>query len=239
MLRILHISDLHNHKPYYDWILTQTNNYDALCITGDFIGSTELTMAIEPLEQQIEFVKRWLEALTKPTFICSGNHDDDIDNRVLVQEDYNLDFDSSIDDAGDDDWLADDSWSIPSENWVAKINNSHVFSDNRIHTLKGIRFGMVPYAYEGSLSRFYECDILLHHEPPAFTETSCDKNGDWGNKDLYISLSNKIIQPKIILSGHVHKPKKHQATIYKTTIYNPGATFRQKIPLHHLIRFEK
>ncbi|MBF0266639.1 MAG: metallophosphoesterase [Gammaproteobacteria bacterium] len=235
MLKLLHISDLHNHKPYFDWILNQSGNYDALCITGDFIGATELITVFEPLEQQIEFVTSWLEALTKPTFICSGNHDDDIDNRALILEDDEFNFDSSIDDHADDNWYVDDILSEPSETWLTKINNPYVFSDNQIHKLQGIKFGMVPYAYEGSLSRFYDCDVLLHHEPPAKTETSCDKNGDWGNQDLKIVLANKIIQPKIVLSGHVHKPKKRQTKIHQTTIYNPGTDFKRQIPLHHLI----
>lgn len=37
-LTILHVTDLHFYKPYYQWILEQIGSFDVLCITGDLIG---------------------------------------------------------------------------------------------------------------------------------------------------------------------------------------------------------
>ena len=100
--------------------------------------------------------------MTKPVFVCSGNHDviNDIESDLTLSLE---DFDSSIDEA--------DSWDINDEpvdivrcTWLNGFSHENVYADNTIHTIKGTIFGVVPYNYNDSLAQFTHCDVLLHHE---------------------------------------------------------------------------
>ena len=70
-MKILHITDLHFNKHWFEWISTQQDKYDVFCITGDFLEDSKE----ETLIEQIEWITQWMKAFTKPLFICSGNHD--------------------------------------------------------------------------------------------------------------------------------------------------------------------
>ena len=93
-LTILHVTDLHFHQAHFEWITQQLNTFDILCLSGDLIE--------HPRELgQIEWVSAWLNTLSKPTFICSGNHD--IEKETISNEEL-LSLDSSIDDYDPIDW---------------------------------------------------------------------------------------------------------------------------------------
>lgn len=70
-MRILHITDLHFNKHWFEWIADQQKNYDVFCITGDFLEDSKE----ETLLEQIEWVTNWMKQFKKPLLICSGNHD--------------------------------------------------------------------------------------------------------------------------------------------------------------------
>ena len=40
-MKILHTTDLHFNKKWFNWIEKQQNGYDILCITGDFLESSK------------------------------------------------------------------------------------------------------------------------------------------------------------------------------------------------------
>lgn len=242
MSRILHVSDLHSHKPFYQWILEQSNKYDILCISGDLIGSNdqEYPQGLTPnslrsMDEQINFVLQWLEKLTKPTFICSGNHDVESD---LNELDFDLNcFTNNIDDI--DEWEIDvDYYKGEACSWFSQIKNKKVYSDNAIETINGICFGVIPYQYSGSLERFKRCDIILHHEPPQKTQTAIQNGIDLGSYELYLALKSKEIVPKYLLCGHVHNPNQTEAKINLTRIYNPGIKFTQAIPCYKQFLFK-
>jgi len=237
MLKILHVTDLHGHKPYYQWIHEQSENYDVICLTGDFVGSANhFSLQNNKNDQQI-FVTKWLEKMTLPVFVCSGNHD--VMTEVYNEQNFNLnDFDSNIDDADDyanpysfDEELAE----IERCTWLNSLSNKNIYADNAIHTIKRVTFGVIPYHYDGLLSRFIDCDILLHHEPPAKTATAIQEGEDFGNLKLYKALKDKLLSPDYVLSGHVHHPNSHSTKMYKTIIYNPGARFNSSIPNHKVL----
>ncbi len=76
-MKILHTTDLHFNKIYFDWISKQQDKFELFCISGDFLESAK----IEPLEKQIEWVINWMKEFDRPLFVCSGNHDiEDYDN---------------------------------------------------------------------------------------------------------------------------------------------------------------
>ena len=69
-MNILVAGDLHFNKPQFRWLEEQKENYDCLCLTGDFYNDHS-----GGFEQQIEWVSNWMKELDKQIFICSGNHD--------------------------------------------------------------------------------------------------------------------------------------------------------------------
>ncbi len=233
MLRILHVTDLHYHKPFYDWVMEQSKQYDVVCISGDLIGQEKFQSNLEDKHQQKNEITQWLERMTKPTFVCSGNHDviSDIESELNFNPD---DFDSSIDDADTNDW-SEEPVLVEKCTWLTNFSNKNIFSDNTIHSIKNIIFGVVPYNYNGSLSKYKNCHVLLHHEPPATTATAIQNTIDWGNTELYQAIKNHIISPNYVLCSHVHQPNKTRSKINKTDIYNPGASFLQNIPKHNIL----
>ena len=123
------------------------------------------------------------------------------------------------------------------EDWLNKINTSNYYPDNVIKTIKNIKFGCYPYLGADGYYEFDECDILITHVPPAKTDTSTDKNkSDWGDKELYNAIKNKIINPKIILCGHMHKPIQNICILNTSTIYNPGVGKNNLIPNHYILK---
>ncbi len=77
-MRILHVSDLHFHQPWFDWVIKIAPNYDGVCLTGDLIDGFSMSVSVE---HQSEVINRWLAGLQFPIFICSGNHDWSPDKR--------------------------------------------------------------------------------------------------------------------------------------------------------------
>ncbi len=160
-LTILHVTDLHSHQPHYEWIAQQSESYDILCLSGDLIE--------HPRESgQVEWVTAWLNTLTKPTFICSGNHD--IEKESISNEEL-LNLDSSIDDCDPMDWDTDryafteKALQRKASFWMNTIHNKWVYADNTVRKIQHITIGCAP-CNDPILSDFDQCDILLHHLPP-------------------------------------------------------------------------
>jgi len=70
-MKILHTTDLHFNKHWFEWIANQQKKYDIFCITGDFLEDRKE----ENLLEQIDWITHWMKSFKKPLFICSGNHD--------------------------------------------------------------------------------------------------------------------------------------------------------------------
>jgi len=82
-MKILHITDLHFNKIYFDWINKQQNKFDIFCISGDFLESSK----DETLAEQIKWVTNWMKEFSNPLFVCSGNHDiEDYDNEDWLEK---------------------------------------------------------------------------------------------------------------------------------------------------------
>jgi len=198
-LKILHTTDLHFNKKWFEWIEQQQNNFDIFCISGDFLESSK----DETLKEQIEWITQRIKKFKKPLFTCSGNHD--------IGE-------------------------LDDEKWLLNIDFSNYYSDNTIKTIENVKFGCYPYIGADGYFEFDECDVLITHVPPVKTKTSIHKNGtDWGDKELYNAIKNKIISPKILLCGHIHKPLVTVDTLKNTTIFNPGVNVNSEMPEHHKI----
>ena len=71
-MRLLHVTDLHYHWPWFQWVQREASKYEAVCFTGDFLHMFNRRVAHE---QQAHDVLRWLNGFRTPIFVCSGNHD--------------------------------------------------------------------------------------------------------------------------------------------------------------------
>lgn len=69
-MRILLTGDLHFNKQHFQWLSEQQDNYDCLCLTGDFVDGH-----LDDFDSQTQWISEWLEGLRITTFVCSGNHD--------------------------------------------------------------------------------------------------------------------------------------------------------------------
>jgi len=125
---------------------------------------------------------------------------------------------------------------LDNEEWLNKIDTSNYYADNAIKSIDDFKFGCYPYIGADGYFEFDKCDILITHVPPTNTNTSTNKNNyDWGDRELYSAIKNKIITPKIVLCGHMHKPLKTIDKLDNTTIYNPGVNKCSDVPNHHII----
>ncbi|WP_320036036.1 metallophosphoesterase family protein [Halarcobacter sp.] len=92
-MKILHTTDLHFNKNWFEWLIKQQNNYDVFCITGDFLEDSKN----ETLLEQIEWITNWMKKFKKPLFICSGNHDiEELENEDWFSKISNVYSDNTI-----------------------------------------------------------------------------------------------------------------------------------------------
>lgn len=92
-MKILHSTDFHFNKNWFNWISTQQDNYDVFCITGDFLEDSK----DESLQEQIDWIRKWMNQFKKRLLICSGNHDiEDLDNEDWFNKISNVYSDNSI-----------------------------------------------------------------------------------------------------------------------------------------------
>lgn len=70
-MRILHCSDLHGNKRWFDWLVDGAANFDLVCVTGDFLDLLDL----KRIDAQLNMVAFALDRITVPVALCSGNND--------------------------------------------------------------------------------------------------------------------------------------------------------------------
>jgi Icc-related predicted phosphoesterase len=70
-MTILHVSDFHFNKRWFDWLLHRAPAHDLTVLSGDMLDLSVAT----PQRRQIEWVSGWLAAFPRPIAVCSGNHD--------------------------------------------------------------------------------------------------------------------------------------------------------------------
>lgn len=70
-MHLLHVTDLHFHRPWFQWVARCANDFDAIVISGDVLDLYHPT----PQDAQIEWVSGWAGTVEVPLVICSGNHD--------------------------------------------------------------------------------------------------------------------------------------------------------------------
>lgn len=74
---ILHVSDLHLHERWFEWLATAAPHRDLVCISGDLLDREHPILHLE----QVGLVSEWLRRIEQPICLCSGNHDLEWDHR--------------------------------------------------------------------------------------------------------------------------------------------------------------
>ncbi len=77
-MTILHVTDFHFNKRWFDWLLHRAPAHDLVVMSGDMLDLT----AVTPHGRQIEWVSGWLNDFPRPIAVASGNHDLEWDSRT-------------------------------------------------------------------------------------------------------------------------------------------------------------
>ena len=70
-MTILHVTDFHFNKRWFDWLLRRAPAHDLVVMSGDMLDLASAT----PHRKQIAWVSDWLSGYPRPMCIASGNHD--------------------------------------------------------------------------------------------------------------------------------------------------------------------
>jgi Icc-related predicted phosphoesterase len=70
-MTILHVTDFHFNKRWFDWLLHRAPAHHLVVMSGDMLDLSAAT----PHRRQIEWVSNWLNDFPRPICVCSGNHD--------------------------------------------------------------------------------------------------------------------------------------------------------------------
>ena len=70
-MTILHVTDFHFNKRWFDWLLHHAPSHDLVVMSGDLLNLADAT----PHGRQIAWVSDWLNRYPGPMCVCSGNHD--------------------------------------------------------------------------------------------------------------------------------------------------------------------
>lgn len=70
-MTILHVSDFHYNKAWFDWLLNDAPPHDVVAMAGDMLDLTSPT----PHNEQIAWVTAWLKEYPGAMVVCSGFHD--------------------------------------------------------------------------------------------------------------------------------------------------------------------
>src|SRR6218665_2078067 len=74
-MKILHVTDLHHNKKWFEWLYRNRFYYDMICISGDLVDVVhrdEKDRIKDQIKYIIDFFMKWDGC---PIHICSGNHD--------------------------------------------------------------------------------------------------------------------------------------------------------------------
>lgn len=125
--------------------------------------------------------------------------------------------------------LADTSWLKELDIWL---------KDGAIVDLNGLKFGSIAYGCE-EYHCYADCNVILHHEPPAKLKVSIQSGNDFGSKPLLAALKTGELKPDWMMCGHVHSPLQHLSRFRSTRISNPGTSNRKdNKPSYHMVSYK-
>jgi Icc-related predicted phosphoesterase len=70
-MTILHVTDFHFNKRWFDWLPDRAPAHDLLVMSGDMLSLSDVVSH----PKQIDWVSDWIGDYPHPLCVCSGNHD--------------------------------------------------------------------------------------------------------------------------------------------------------------------
>jgi Icc-related predicted phosphoesterase len=208
MNQLLHLSDLHGNKTWFDWVAKKARARGcAVAISGDLVDA-DAHQASCALKRQMDWISAWVRTADFPLFLCSGNHDIVLDDNA--------------------DWLR--ALARPG---VTVDGGIGVFGDRSITCLP---WGSDAQAF--LRTEVLQSDIWLHHAPPTECGLGRSDDGgqpiDFGSDNLFAALSPAWgARTQLVLSGHVHTATKWQAKCGKALCLNAaGDKPNAPVPKH-------
>lgn len=205
-MRILHTSDFHFRQDWFDWLSRKASGFDACCLSGDLLDMLDFGTA-QGMASQIRWVTEWAKAFPGRLHLCSGNHDWWVEDRI---KGWSFSFTTSTDPMADG-------------KWVQQLRRPGVWVDGDASNLDGYSILCQPWV--GGLGM--GCDtglpsIVLAHAPPTGLPVSFNFDGnDIG--DFETDETVRLLPAgSIVLSGHVHTPRRWQAERRGVLCFNPG-----------------
>jgi uncharacterized protein len=205
-MRILHVTDFHFRRPWFDWLAAQSKEFDVCCFTGDLLNMFPQERVT--IRQQMQWVLAWLDAFPGRLFVCSGNHD-------------------SWPKTGNvSDGEAEGAW-------LKKANAAAVSVDGTNQVIENYRFICCPWRTMPDY-RVSEPAVVLIHSPPYGTPLSLDLGCEVGDADV-TAAAYGLPRGSFILSGHVHDPRRWYVQLRHTWCFNPGVDAEATVPNHVVI----
>jgi 3',5'-cyclic AMP phosphodiesterase CpdA len=206
-VKLLICSDLHFHRPWFEWLSARSLEFDACCVPGDLLDMFK--GATCGLRQQSRWVRGWLANFPGVIFLSSGNHD------FWPKDPRCLDNDSE-------------------GGWLRKAQRDRVFADGSDTVFSGHRFVCCPW---GSTiePQGDEPVVMLHHQPPDQLAVAAGSSHGSGDADL-ARTAWLLPEGSFILSGHVHAPRRFYDRGGRTWCFNAGSRRSNvRVPNHIVI----
>ncbi|HTB81270.1 MAG TPA: metallophosphoesterase [Opitutaceae bacterium] len=200
-MRLLHVTDFHFRRRWFEWLAREALRYDACCYTGDFLDMLVMDTPTER-QRQVQWVSNWLKKFPGRLFVCSGNHDGG---------------------AGD---------------WLKKAARPGVYVDGAVERLDGYCFACCPWLGVPPMAGPEPPSIILAHAPPEGTAVSAGFGCEMGSFEV-AEAARFLPLGSLILSGHVHEPRRWHARLHHTWCFNPGVEANAVIPNHIVIDTDK
>ena len=205
-MRLLHVTDFHFREPWFHWLAAQAPNYDACCLTGDML---EMFLGSRiGVRTQARWVRDWLREFPGQLYACTGNHD------WWPSDDRVVDNDA---DGG----------------WLRRAARPGLVLDGETECHDGYRFTCCPWTHTPAVETMMP-SVVLVHAPPLATPVSSEMGSEVGDPDVAATVG-KLAPGSLVLSGHVHQPRRWHARVGPAWCFNPGVDFSSDVPNHIVI----
>lgn len=209
---ILHTSDFHFRKEWFEWLAKQASNFDACCLSGDLLDMLDFGTT-QGMATQVRWVEKWAKGFPGQLYVCSGNHD----------------------------WWVEEKGTNPMADgrWIQGLRRPGVWVDGDANAVAGYSILCQPWV--GGLGQIYDAgvpSIVLAHAPPTGLPVSCNyEGGDIGDFETDGTL-RELPAGSLVLSGHVHSPRHWHAERRGILCFNPGVSSHHE-PNHIIIDTER
>lgn len=217
-MKILHLADLHMNSNWLGWVTEEATRFDLVVLAGDMMDA----FANRSMADQANAVSKWLIRVDCPVVLCSGNHDYWVKSPHVKGDDPNAEA----------AWLK----RLKGQGKIIGVDGDIISFRPKHSDEAPTKIVVNGWLQTSELDD--DVDIVVTHAPPAGCYCSVGSEGyDVGDPDLWPSLQHH--PPKLVLSGHVHRPYKFVCpwpqVEPRSLIMVSGVSNRNDIPSHWII----